>query len=158
MKLLTLVFLKKDSQVLLAMKKRGFGVGKWNGVGGKVESGETIPKAMVRECQEEIGVTPIGYEEVATIIFKEHHEGELKQMKVHVFMCSNWIGEPVESEEMRPQWYPVDDLPFDDMWADDPYWLPQVLNGKSLTAEFTLNETNEVTDNTVNLIEPVLRP
>ena len=41
MKLVTLLFLRRDGQILLAMKKRGFGEGKWNGVGGKVEPGET---------------------------------------------------------------------------------------------------------------------
>ena len=39
----TLVFVfNKQKQILLAMKKRGFGVGKWTGAGGKVEDGETI--------------------------------------------------------------------------------------------------------------------
>ena len=37
-KLLTLVFLREGRRVLLGMKKRGFGVGKWNGFGGKVRS------------------------------------------------------------------------------------------------------------------------
>ena len=37
-KLLTLVFLREGGKVLLGMKKRGFGVGKWNGFGGKVRS------------------------------------------------------------------------------------------------------------------------
>lgn len=41
MRLATLCYLLKDDQVLLAMKKRGFGEGKWNGPGGKVEKGET---------------------------------------------------------------------------------------------------------------------
>lgn len=57
----TLLFLIKDDHVLLAMKKRGFGAGNWNGVGGKIEAGESIEQALVRECQEEIGVTPISW-------------------------------------------------------------------------------------------------
>ena len=40
-KLLTLVFLREGSKVLLGMKKRGFGVGKWNGFGGKVSAHRT---------------------------------------------------------------------------------------------------------------------
>lgn len=54
-KLLTLVFLREEGKVLLGMKKRGFGVGKWNGFGGKVEAGETIPDAAAREVREECG-------------------------------------------------------------------------------------------------------
>ena len=61
MRPVTLCFLVKDNKVLLAIKKRslsGFNVaiGKWNGVGGKVDSGETIKAAAVREISEEIGV------------------------------------------------------------------------------------------------------
>jgi len=58
---LTLLFLIKDDQILLAMKKRGFGAGRFNGVGGKVEPGETIEQALIRESQEEINVTPIEF-------------------------------------------------------------------------------------------------
>ena len=43
------MFAKKKDKVLLAMKKRGFGAGKWNGVGGKVKDGETIKQAAIRE-------------------------------------------------------------------------------------------------------------
>ncbi len=57
MKLSTLCFLLKDNQILLAMKKRGFGEGKWNGVGGKVNEGESVERAALREMEEEIGVT-----------------------------------------------------------------------------------------------------
>ena len=49
MKISTLCFLVKDNQILLAMKKRGFGEGKWNGVGGKVNPGETIERNNQRQ-------------------------------------------------------------------------------------------------------------
>ena len=60
----TLCLLKKDNSILLAMKKRGFGSGKYNGIGGKIEKGETPDEAMIRETKEEIKVTPIKYEKV----------------------------------------------------------------------------------------------
>jgi 8-oxo-dGTP pyrophosphatase MutT (NUDIX family) len=47
-------FLNDRGEVLLAMKKRGFGAGKWNGVGGKVQEGEDIVVAALREIKEEI--------------------------------------------------------------------------------------------------------
>ena len=40
--------------MLLGMKKRGFGTGKWNGFGGKVEVGETVADAAQRELEEEV--------------------------------------------------------------------------------------------------------
>ena len=65
----TLCFLTKDKKVLLAMKKRGFGNGRWNGVGGKLNAGETIRQAAIREAKEEIGVTVWQMEKVAVLDF-----------------------------------------------------------------------------------------
>ena len=44
-KLLTLLFILKPGKVLLGYKKRGFGAERWNGLGGKVQQGETIEEA-----------------------------------------------------------------------------------------------------------------
>ena len=41
-KVLTLVYIRDEENILLGLKKRGFGTGKWNGFGGKVEPSETI--------------------------------------------------------------------------------------------------------------------
>lgn len=41
-KVSSLVILRKNGSVLLGLKKRGFGAGKWNGFGGKKEDGETM--------------------------------------------------------------------------------------------------------------------
>ena len=56
-KVLTLVLLREESRVLLGLKKRGFGAGKWNGFGGKLEPGETVVEAAAREVKEECGLT-----------------------------------------------------------------------------------------------------
>lgn len=48
-KLLTLVLIVQPGRVLLGMKKRGFGAGKWNGFGGKVQPEETIEDAARRQ-------------------------------------------------------------------------------------------------------------
>ena len=53
-KQLTLVAVLKENNILLGMKKRGFGEGRWNGFGGKVETGETIEEGAKRELKEEI--------------------------------------------------------------------------------------------------------
>lgn len=146
---LTLLFLLRDDEVLLAMKKRGFGVGKYNGVGGKVENSESVTEALVRECQEEIEVTPTSFEKMADLTFNEIHEDERKVMHVHVFICTDWEGEPAETEEMRPQWFKQAYIPYDQTWSDDPYWLPQVLSGKKVEAKFTMDETDQVTEHSV---------
>ena len=138
-----LVFLIKptEQKILLAMKKRGFGVGKWNGVGGKVQGAETIKEAAIREAREEISVElkENDLAGVAIIDFSFENKPEFDQ-QVHVFFTEKWQGEPVESEEMKPEWYSYDELPYKEMWLDDIYWLPQVLAGEKINAKFVFNE------------------
>ncbi|MDP3948717.1 MAG: 8-oxo-dGTP diphosphatase [bacterium] len=137
MKNTTLCFLVKENKVLLAMKKRGFGAGKWNGVGGKVSEGEDIKNATVREANEEIGVSinRADLKGYGSIKFSFDGKPDWNQ-EVHFFVTEKWEGEPVESEEMKPQWYEKDKLPFNEMWLDDPHWMPKVLAGKKVEGEF----------------------
>lgn len=138
----TLVFLLKPEteEILLAMKKRGFGEGKFNGVGGKVAASETIPSAAVREAKEEIGVDidPADLMKVAELRFSFEEKPDWS-IHCHTFFCTKWVGEPVESEEMAPRWFPIDMIPFDRMWIDDQYWLPLVLDGGKVDAAFHFN-------------------
>ncbi len=142
MKQLTLLFLLKDDRILLAMKKRGFGEGLWNGVGGKLNDNETIEQAAVRECQEEIGVTPRSMDKVALLTFMD--QTSMGEMLVSVFTCRDWEGEPTESEEMKPQWYKTNELPFGLMWQDDPHWLPRVIAGEKLKGIFSFDQDNNL--------------
>ena len=141
MKQTTLCFLRKEDGVLLAMKKRGFGIGKWNGVGGKVKEGESIEDAAVREVQEEIGVTisTRDLRAMGTLHFRFENHPDWEQT-CNIFIIHRWEGEPSESEEMRPQWYREEAIPFDLMWVDDIHWLPLVLNEKKIKGSFTFSE------------------
>lgn len=146
MKHTTLLLLLKDDAILLAMKKRGFGANRWNGVGGKIEPGETIEQAAIRECQEEISVTPKNLEKIA------HHTFLLPSltdqggtMISHTFITRDWEGEPTESEEMAPRWFAFADIPYDTMWEDDRYWLPHVLAGKRVVCTFGFNHDDRMT-------------
>jgi mutator protein MutT len=149
MKDMTLIFLVKDDEVLLAMKKRGFGEGRWNGVGGKLDSGETIEQALIRECQEEIEVTPMAYEQVALLEFDAMFKDERTTLMVHAFLCTEWKGQPIETEEMRPQWFKTSKVPYDKMWQDDKFWLPQVLSGKKLKGTFLFDEQDNLVEHRV---------
>ena len=150
----TLVLLRRGNEVLLAMKKRGFGAGRWNGVGGKLDASETIEQALVRECQEEIGVTPLSYEKVVEHDFILDSEGEAAwHMYVHTYLCTDWEGEPVETEEMAPKWFKIPEIPYDDMWQDDRYWMPQVFAGKKLKTVFTFDQDDNLQTQDVREIE-----
>jgi ADP-ribose pyrophosphatase YjhB (NUDIX family) len=137
----TLLFLLKDNQILLAMKKRGFGVNRWNGVGGKPNPNENILDTAIRETQEEINVTPKNINQVAIINFYFENKPEWDQ-QVLVFTTHEWEGEPSETEEMKPEWFDLNKIPFDSMWPDDPLWLPSVLNNKKIQAEFIFGEND----------------
>lgn len=139
---------RESSKVILALKKRGFGVGKLNGVGGKLKEGESIEEAMLRETKEEINVELTSYRKVATINF---YFGGTKpnpdfNQRVHVYIGDEWNGTPSESEEMKPEWFDTDSIPLDMMWDDDKYWLPYVLKGKTVDASFLFGDSNKVID------------
>lgn len=134
LKVTTLCTIKEGDKILLGMKKRGFGEGWWNGFGGKLQEGETIKEAAIRECQEEAGITPTSISPRAVLTF--HFEDSPEALEVHVFLVEGFTGEVTESEEMKPQWFEFEKIPYERMWADDPYWLPQVLAGTRLEATF----------------------
>lgn len=133
-KQLTLCLIERDGALLLGLKKRGFGQGKWNGFGGKVSEGETIEQATRRELTEEAGIEALGMEKVGEVDFE--FEGDPVIMEVHIYRAFDFSGEPVETEEMKPQWYPTDALPFENMWIDDPFWMPFFLSGKKFRGSF----------------------
>lgn len=146
----TLCFLLRETdggpEVLLALKKQGFGQGKWNGIGGKVEAGERVEEAARREVAEEIGVEVGRLEKVAILTFYFIPPGGDPDwdQEVHVFLARRWRGEPGESEEMRPQWYAYEDVPQEEMWADDRVWLPRVLQGERLEGVFTFSDAETI--------------
>jgi 8-oxo-dGTP diphosphatase len=131
-------------EVLLGQKKTGLGTGKVVALGGHVEPGESAAEAAAREVKEESGlrVTPGSLARVAhvTFLFPAHPAWD---MTVEIFTAADWAGEPAESDEVTPQWFPVAALPFDRMWQDAPHWLPRVLAGERLTATFSYADDNE---------------
>ncbi|HUD07381.1 MAG TPA: 8-oxo-dGTP diphosphatase [Candidatus Saccharimonadales bacterium] len=142
----TLLFLKDGNRILLAMKKRGFGAGRWNGVGGKPDKGETVNQAAVRECWEEVGVTPAEMKKSAILNFYFPGNKEKFNQQVIVFMCTSWRGEPTETEEMSPKWFDIGDIPYTKMWSDDKYWLPRVIDGEYLEADFHFDNNDGLLD------------
>jgi len=147
----TLLFLLKDNQILLAMKKRGFGINRFNGVGGKPNPNENILDTAIRETQEEICVVPKNINQVATLDFTFKDNPDWDQ-QVLVYLTKEWDGKPTETEEMKPQWFDIDKLPFENMWPDDPFWLPLVLSGKKLQAEFTFDQNSQILNQKINEI------
>lgn len=150
----TLFIVKNGEHILLGMKKTGFGSGKYNGFGGKVEPGETIKEAAIRELEEESGIaaTPEHTTKHAELTFKFPHKQEWNQI-VHVYATDKWDGKPTESNEMAPEWFHQNELPYDRMWVDDKHWLPHVLSGKYVTATFTFAEEGHILEQELTVNE-----
>ena len=122
----TLLFVVRDGQILLIRKKRGLGAGKINGPGGRIEPGESSLDAAVRETREELGIEVLSPE-----LRGELHFQFVDGYSLHcsVFVAENFVGEPIETSEAIPLWTPLNAIPYEEMWADDVCWLPDVLAG-----------------------------
>ena len=123
----TLVFVIQDGRILLIRKKRGLGAGKINGPGGRLEPGETPEACAARELHEELGV------KAGPLVRAGDHRFQFVDgysIFVHVYRTSAFTGTPVETDEAVPMWFEVGAIPFDEMWEDDRYWLPLVLEGR----------------------------
>lgn len=154
MKQATLCLLLKKDMILLALKKRGFGLGKWNGVGGKmdIEKGDkNVFDAIIRETKEEIGVDIINPDKVGIFHFHFPYKPEWDQ-DVYLFLAKEWLGNPEESEEMMPKWFSISEIPYEQMWDDDKLWLPHILNGKKLEADFIFKEGEKIDKHIIKII------
>jgi 8-oxo-dGTP diphosphatase len=125
-------------EVLLGLKKSGFGAGKWVGLGGHIEDGEKAEAAAVREVQEESGlVVPAdSVQHMASIEFRFPTRPAWDQT-AEVFVTSVYQGEAEESDEVAPRWFAEDELPLAQMWDDAKYWLPLVLAGEHVDVVIT---------------------
>jgi 8-oxo-dGTP diphosphatase len=130
-------FIVQNRKVLLIHKKTGLGAGKINGPGGRIEPGETEKEAVIRELKEEVGVTihdPVKHGELSFIFTNGY--------SIHgtIFLAYRYDGNLCETREAKPFWFSLDQIPYDRMWKDDPYWLPEVLAGSHIRGFFLYDE------------------
>lgn len=149
-KILTLCIVHQGDKVLLGLKKRGFGAGRWNGFGGKIHENESIEEATKRELQEEAGITALDLLPIGNLHFTIQETNE--DLEVHLFKITEFSGAPVESEEMKPQWFNINEVPFAQMWPDDIYWFPLFLENKKFQAEFNFKDQNNLIDYKIDII------
>lgn len=127
----TVLFVIRSGRILLIDKKRGLGAGKVNGAGGRLLDGETPIDAAIRECREELGITPLDVAKQGELLF-QMTDGTA--IRIHVFVARDCDGAPRETDEARPFWVAVDRIPYDRMWTDDRHWMPLLLAGRTFEA------------------------
>jgi len=125
------------------MKKKGFGQGKWNGPGGKVNEGELIEQAAIREVEEETGLKPIKPKNLGYLEFIWENNPENNQ-RCHIFRTKEFEGIMCESEECLPKWWDIEKIPFKQMWEDDIYWLKDALAGQEIKYRFYFDKNNKI--------------
>jgi len=132
----TLLFILQDSRILLIHKKTGLGAGKINAPGGRIDPGETALHGAIREVQEELCVTPTGVRAVGELHF-QFVDGY--SLHGSVFAASGFEGTLCETGEATPMWASLDRIPYERMWADDPLWLPMLIEGKRFQGFFVFD-------------------
>ena len=61
-----------------------------------------------------------------------------------MFIVTDWVGDPVETEEMKPKWFNILNLPLDSMWEADKQWLPIVLKNVKLKGDIFFTNEGQV--------------
>lgn len=128
-----LTFIRSGGRLLLILKKRGLGQGKINAPGGRLEPGETLEQAAVRETQEEVGLTPLNLRPAGRLDFAFTDGYSLRG---HVFTADSFDGTLTETDEAAPFWCHEAEIPYDRMWSDDRLWVPLMLQGRPFSARF----------------------
>ena len=132
----TLMLVRAGGDLLLIRKKRGHGAGRIIAPGGKLEPGESALQCAVRETHEEVDVQVRAASLVADLKFVEQRG---QQWQGYAFLASESEGDPTETQEAEPHWFPLDALPYHEMWEDSCLWLPRALQGRFVQAAFLFN-------------------
>ncbi len=141
MKLATLVYLRKDGKTLMVYrnkKRNDIHQGKWNGLGGKFEAGETPEECAIREVYEESGlkINQIQLKGFLTFPNFANHE----DWYAFVFLAYDFEGNLIDSPEGDLAWIPNDEIPSLSLWEGDRIFLPWLDQNGFFSAQFTYQE------------------
>ena len=145
---LVVCVVERDGNFLLPLKERKIGAGRRNGVGGKVEPGESFEAAAKREMQEETGAVVEQMKLAGSLqVISPSFTAELE-----IFHVTRFSGEPLEQPGQGMtdfRWYPKEALPFELMWPNDALWYPILIAGKQFHGEVELSESGDVIRHTI---------
>ena len=138
--LTTQIYLKKEDKFLMLYrnkKQNDLNAGKWIGVGGHIEDGETPLEAVKREVLEETGLKLKSAELKAKLLFVNDDYEEI----IYQFISSDFDGDLIECDEGDLVWIPIDKIMSLPLWEGDKSFLPLLINN-SPYFEMTLTYKN----------------
>lgn len=137
LKLATLCYVQRPGQTLMlhrVKRENDYHEGKWNGLGGKFEPGESPEECVVREVYEESGLTCTQPVLRGQITFP-NFDGE-SDWYVWLFLANRWTGQLRDSEEGNLAWIDNDRLLNLNLWAGDRMFIPWVFRDRFFSAKF----------------------
>lgn len=154
MKLATLCYIRKNGKILMlhrTKKKNDIHEGKWLGVGGKLEKGESPEECAVREVFEETGLHVESLKLSGLFTFPDFNNGE--DWYGYLYVIENFTGELIDSPEGHLEWIEESKI-FDlNMWAGDELFLRWMLENRLFSAKFMYDEKGRLKDYKVEFYE-----
>ncbi len=137
MKLATLCYIRKDQHTLMmhrVKKENDMHAGKWNGLGGKLELGETPEECAIREIWEESGLIVKNLSLKGIITFPGFSNDE--DWYTFLFVVDKFEGELIDSPEGYLKWIPNDELLNLNLWPGDLIFIPWLEQSEFFSGKF----------------------
>ena len=134
--LATLCYVKRNGCTLMVHRNKKVNdihEGKWNGLGGKFEAGETPEECVIREVFEESGLS-IRNPKLCGLLLFPNFKGN--DWCVFVFTANEFTGELIDSPEGRLEWIPDNQVESLNLWESDHIFMPWIQEGKFFSARF----------------------
>ncbi len=141
MKLATLCYIQKDGKTLMLYrnkKENDYHEGKWNGLGGKFEPGESPEDCAIREIKEEAGLDVKNLNLKGFITFPMFDGKD--DWYVFLFVIDDFEGELINSPEGKLEWIPNDELLNLNLWEGDRIFIPWLFQDKFFSAKFNYED------------------
>lgn len=133
----TLCYIKDNDKVLMLhriKKANDIHEGKWNGLGGKIESGETPEECVIREIFEESGLN-ISNPILKGIITFPNFDGE-NDWLVFLYTTNTFSGKLIDSNEGMLKWIDKDKVLNLPLWEGDKIFIPWLDENRFFSAKF----------------------
>jgi len=137
--LATLCYIKYEGQTLMVYRNKkpnDMHEGKWNGLGGKFELGESPEECVIREVHEESGLQIRSPQMHGLLMFPDFKGDD---WYVFVFTATEFEGELIDSPEGNLEWIPNENLTALNLWESDHIFMPWIQEGKFFSAKFIYN-------------------